>query len=112
MEQKGRVDVYNVQQSGVRVRREQQLVYGGQPFLGLHGRARAAHGRQVVPRAAPVPRLLLLVEPPQQVRAELVGEELVQALSWNRKAMRRNETPAHGCEKQGVQSTKVLCRII
>ena len=32
-------------------------------------------------------------------------------LSWNGKAIRGNENPGHGCEKQGVQSRKVLCRI-
>ncbi len=32
-------------------------------------------------------------------------------LSRNGKAIRGNENPGHGCEKQGVQSRKVLCRI-
>ena len=32
-------------------------------------------------------------------------------LSWKRKAIRGNENPGRGCEKQSVQSRKVLCRI-
>ena len=38
--------------------------------------------------------------------------ERAHVLSWNGKAIRRNENPGHGCEKQSVQSTKVLCRIM
>ena len=35
----------------------------------------------------------------------------LSTLSRNRKAIRGNENRGHGCAKQSVQSTKVLCRI-
>ena len=36
----------------------------------------------------------------------------IRTLSRNGKAIRGNENPDRSCEKQGVQSKKVLCRIL
>ena len=44
--------------------------------------------------------------------AEMFVNARLVVLPWIGKATRGNENPGHGCEKQSVQSRKVLCRIL